>query len=135
MNSSANANSDSLELVIEETPVQTPIAANPIMEFPTMRSKYADTASEDDEEWNAEGMAPYDHREELSRYVAPPLELLNDYTDHKFEVDRSELEANKNQIVATLLHYKIEIQKLKQLSGQQSHCMRLYQHQVLEFPE
>ena len=117
LNSSANANSDSLELVIEETPVQTPIAANPIMEFPTMRSKYADTASEDDEEWNAEGMAPYDHREELSRYVAPPLELLNDYTDHKFEVDRSELEANKNQIVATLLHYKIEIQKIKATIG------------------
>ncbi len=73
-----------------------------------------------DEEDSWEGdfpTSPYDPRADLSSYTPPSLELLNDYADQKFEIDRSELESNKNQIIATLLNYKIEIQKIKATIG------------------
>ncbi len=60
---------------------------------------------------------PYDPTLELSSYEYPTLSLLNDYKDQKFEVDRTELEANKDQIVETLLNYKIEIVKIRATIG------------------
>jgi len=60
---------------------------------------------------------PYDPTLELSSYEPPVLALLNDYTDQKIEIDRAELEANKDQIVATLLNYKIEIVKIRATIG------------------
>lgn len=115
----SSTSADSLELQIEESTPTIPayVAPNPITEFPSMASKMAVSTAEDDEPWDAEGLGPFDPRAELSRYKMPSIELLNDYTDLKCEVDRSELESNKNQIVATLLHYKIEIQKIKATIG------------------
>jgi len=40
---------------------------------------------------------------DLKNYVYPPVDLLEDYADRKVTIDREELEANKNQIVETLL--------------------------------
>jgi S-DNA-T family DNA segregation ATPase FtsK/SpoIIIE len=60
---------------------------------------------------------PYDPTLELSSYEYPTLSLLNDYHDQKLEVDRAELEANKDQIVETLLNYKIEIVKIRATIG------------------
>lgn len=60
---------------------------------------------------------PFDPTLELSTYEHPVLALLNDYSDQKFEVDRSELEANKDQIIETLLNYKIEIVKIRATIG------------------
>ncbi len=60
---------------------------------------------------------PYDPTQDLSTYEHPPLELLLDYADSKFEIDRTELEQNKDQIIATLLNYKIEIIKIKATIG------------------
>ncbi|MBK7233958.1 MAG: DNA translocase FtsK 4TM domain-containing protein [Saprospiraceae bacterium] len=72
----------------------------------------------DEDSWESEfASGPYDHRADLSGYQIPGLELLNDYSDQKFEIDRGELEANKNQIIATLQNYKIEIQKIKATIG------------------
>jgi DNA segregation ATPase FtsK/SpoIIIE, S-DNA-T family len=68
----------------------------------------------DDENANAE---PYDPTLELSRYEMPPLELLHDYSNHHMEVDREELEQNKDQILETLMHYKIEIIKIRATIG------------------
>jgi len=68
----------------------------------------------DDENANAE---PYDPTLELSRYEMPPLELLHDYSNHQMEVDREELEQNKDQILETLMHYKIEIVKIRATIG------------------
>ena len=42
---------------------------------------------------------------------------LYDYADQKVEIDRAELEANKDQIIETLLNYKIEIIKIKATIG------------------
>ncbi len=60
---------------------------------------------------------PYDPTLELSSYEYPVLALLKDYNDRKFEIDRTELEANKDQIVETLLNYKIEITKIRATIG------------------
>lgn len=62
-------------------------------------------------------MEPYDSRADLSRFKMPTLELLKEYEDSRGEVDRSELEANKDQIIATLLNYKIEITKIRATIG------------------
>jgi S-DNA-T family DNA segregation ATPase FtsK/SpoIIIE len=60
---------------------------------------------------------PYDPTLELSSYEHPILALLNDYADQKIEIDRAELEANKDQIIETLLNYKIEIVKIRATIG------------------
>lgn len=68
-------------------------------------------------EENKDHLEPFDPTLELSRYVYPPLDLLNDYSDQKVEIDRAELEANKDQIIRTLLNYKIEITKIRATIG------------------
>ncbi|MBK9734187.1 MAG: DNA translocase FtsK [Saprospiraceae bacterium] len=60
---------------------------------------------------------PYDPTLDLSRYKMPHPGLLLEYDDQKAEVDRAELEANKDQIIATLLNYKIEITKIRATIG------------------
>lgn len=60
---------------------------------------------------------PYDPRADLSHYKFPPLSLLNTYDEGKIEVDRLELEQNKDQIIETLLNYKIEITKIRATVG------------------
>jgi len=47
----------------------------------------------------------------------PPLDLLNMYGDGNVNVDRAELEANKNRIVETLANYSIGIEKIKATIG------------------
>ena len=60
---------------------------------------------------------PFDPTLELSNYEYPVLQLLHDYADQKVEIDRTELEENKDQIVQTLLNYKIEIVKIRATVG------------------
>lgn len=60
---------------------------------------------------------PYDPTADLSRYKFPTTELLLEYSDQKVEIDREELEANKDQIISTLLNYKIEITKIRATIG------------------
>lgn len=60
---------------------------------------------------------PYDPTLELSTYEYPVLPLLRDYSEQKVEIDRAELEANKDQIIETLLNYKIEITKIRATIG------------------
>ncbi|MEM6725239.1 MAG: DNA translocase FtsK [Bacteroidota bacterium] len=66
---------------------------------------------------NIDHMEPYDPTLELPSYDLPVLPLLKDYSEHNTEIDRSELEANKDQIIETLLNYKIEITKIKATIG------------------
>ncbi len=68
-------------------------------------------------EENKDHSEPYDPTLELSSYEHPIVQLLEDYSDQKVEVDRAELEANKDQIIETLLHYKIEITKIRATIG------------------
>jgi DNA segregation ATPase FtsK/SpoIIIE, S-DNA-T family len=67
-------------------------------------------------EGNKDHIEPYDPTLELSSYEHPVLQLLMEYEDD-MEIDRAELEENKNQIIETLLNYKIEITKIKATIG------------------
>lgn len=59
----------------------------------------------------------YDPTLDLSSYQYPILDLLENYGDKKIEVNKEELEANKNRIVETLSHYNIGIEKIKATIG------------------
>ena len=59
----------------------------------------------------------FDEKLELSDYVFPKLELLENYGNQKIQVNTTELEANKNKIVETLGHYDIEIEKIMATIG------------------
>ena len=69
------------------------------------------------EEEEPANLAPYNPKLDLSKYKQPTLELLKNYEDGNIEIDREELEENKNQIIKTLLNYKIEIIKIRATIG------------------
>ena len=58
-----------------------------------------------------------DIREELERYEFPPLDLLKDYAQMKHEVSKQELDTNNNLIRATLLNYKVKVDKVTAVLG------------------
>ncbi len=66
---------------------------------------------------NQDHSEPYDPTLDLPSYDPPGLPLLIDRESGKQEVDRAELEANKDQIIETLLNYKIEITKIRATIG------------------
>ncbi len=62
-------------------------------------------------------MEPYDPSLELSRYKYPTLDLLEQFAQSDISFDREELERNKNQIIATLRSFGIEIQRISATVG------------------
>lgn len=62
-------------------------------------------------------LEPYDPTMALPKYERPRLSLLNDYTEDGVQIDREELEQNKDQIINTLRHYKIEIERIRATIG------------------
>lgn len=59
----------------------------------------------------------YDPTLDLSNYEFPPVELLEEHGSEKVKYDPAELERNKDQIIATLNNYQIEISKIKATIG------------------
>lgn len=59
----------------------------------------------------------YDPALDLSHYKHPTTDLLETHGSEKIIQDPAELEANKNQIIATLRNYDIEIQKIAATVG------------------
>ncbi len=82
----------------------------------TLTSDYAETTLEIQTD-NKLHTEPYDPTLDLSHYEHPITSLLEDYNADNFEIDRQELEQNKDQIIETLLNYKIEIVKIKATIG------------------
>ncbi|BDS11842.1 FtsK/SpoIIIE family DNA translocase [Aureispira anguillae] len=68
-------------------------------------------------EENKDHFEPYDPTLDLPKYENPVIDLLESYDDQKPVIDRAELESNKDQIIETLLNYKIEIVKIKATIG------------------
>lgn len=62
-------------------------------------------------------LEPYDPSLELSRYKYPTLDLLDEYAQGDISFNREELERNKNQIIATLRSFGIEIQRISATVG------------------
>jgi S-DNA-T family DNA segregation ATPase FtsK/SpoIIIE len=59
----------------------------------------------------------YDPTLDLPNYKFPTLDLLRDYGGDEINVNKEELEANKNRIVQTLNNYSIKIDKIKATIG------------------
>ncbi len=59
-----------------------------------------------------ENLPPYEPTLDLSSYKYPTMGLLETHGSEKIIQDANELENNKNQIIATLRNYSIEIQKI-----------------------
>jgi len=59
----------------------------------------------------------YDPTLELSRFKLPPIDLLEKHENGQSSVTQEELINNKNKIVETLGHYKIQIDKIKATIG------------------
>jgi len=59
----------------------------------------------------------FDPKLDLSNYKFPSIELLKDYSSSGITINQEELEENKNRIVETLRHYKIDIAQIKATVG------------------
>ena len=59
----------------------------------------------------------FDPKLDLASYVLPPIELLKDFGNSTININKQELEDNKNKIVETLSNYKIDIAKIKATVG------------------
>ena len=99
----------------------TPILSN---DKPDEGGVLLEVAAIKDEELIVEGadelphaQGDYDPTLDLSEYKYPTLDLLENYGDKRIEVNKEELEANKNRIVETLSHYNISIEKIKATIG------------------
>lgn len=99
-------NEGDLEIVVNTPPPATPEDAEAY--------KPPTTIIQED---NPDLSEPYDPTLELSHYEYPHLQLLVDHDNSVLEIDREELENNKNQILQTLLYFKIEIEKIKATIG------------------
>jgi S-DNA-T family DNA segregation ATPase FtsK/SpoIIIE len=64
-----------------------------------------------------EDLPPYEPTLDLRDYRYPVLDLLETHGSEKIVQDANELENNKNQIIATLRNYDIEIQKIMATVG------------------
>jgi S-DNA-T family DNA segregation ATPase FtsK/SpoIIIE len=80
----------------------------------TVVSKPSD---DDTDEVYGQGMEDYDPTLDLSGFKFPTIELLEDHKSGNAEVSNEELITNKNKIVETLRHYKIEITKIRATIG------------------
>jgi len=85
------------------------------MEVAAMLEEEPAAVADNEELPHAQG--DYDPTLDLSGYQYPTLDLLENYGEAKLEVNRDELEANKNRIVETLGHYNIGIEKIKATIG------------------
>ncbi len=70
-----------------------------------------------DLEKKLEELGDFDPTLELSQYKMPEMDLLKDYGKSKIEINKEELEKNKNRIVETLGHYKIGITSISATVG------------------
>ena len=75
------------------------------------------TAVPEAEEKEYENLPPYEPTLDLRDYRYPTLDLLETHGSEKIVQDANELENNKNQIIATLRNYDIEIQKIMATVG------------------
>ncbi len=60
---------------------------------------------------------PFDPKEDLRDYQIPPITLLKEYGSNTIEINKPELEANKNRILETLNNYSIQIDKIRATVG------------------
>ena len=85
--------------------------------FEVISATNEETLSKSDIDKKLEELGDFDPTLELSQFKMPKMDLLNDYGKNKIEIDKKELEKNKNKIVETLGHYNIGIASISATVG------------------
>jgi DNA segregation ATPase FtsK/SpoIIIE, S-DNA-T family len=109
-------------------PVEEPVVVKPVkekknnnpnleLEIKGIPDAAPDEGEEEGEDAVVENLPPYEPTLDLSDYKYPSLSLLEAHGSEKIIQDANELENNKNQIIATLRNYAIEIQKISATVG------------------
>lgn len=93
-----------------------PVAGDLELEIKTVPDAPMDEEGEESES-KLENLPPYEPTLDLRDYKYPTLSLLETHGSEKIIQDPNELENNKNQIIATLRNYSIEIQKISATVG------------------
>ncbi|HEY5510539.1 MAG TPA: DNA translocase FtsK 4TM domain-containing protein [Prolixibacteraceae bacterium] len=111
----AEPDEDTLELemgeVFKEEGAFIPPVRGSLPEIPLQRN-----ATHEEEEFELEN-SDYDPTLDLSRYVFPTIDLLEERSTGNPQVTDEELRANKNKILQTLKNYSIEIEKIRATTG------------------
>lgn len=79
--------------------------------------KEEEALSEDEIDRKLKEFGEYDPTLDLSSYIPPTLDLLEEHSTGELTVTKEELEANKEKIVTTLNNYNIGIDKIKATIG------------------
>jgi DNA segregation ATPase FtsK/SpoIIIE, S-DNA-T family len=85
--------------------------------FEVTETEEEETLTQKEIKTKLEELGDYDPTLDLSNYKIPTIQLLNEYGSGKIEIDKEELEANKNRIVETLGNYKIGIASISATVG------------------
>ncbi|HPQ07875.1 MAG TPA: DNA translocase FtsK [Bacteroidia bacterium] len=83
----------------------------------TVTSNSVEKEPEEIAEQLVESQGEFNPLADLSDYVYPKIDLLNDYGDGIGKINQEELIQNKDRIVKTLSNYGIEIQQIKATVG------------------
>ena len=89
------------------------VSEKEILPEPVMELEPVDNLDDDQELEEAD----YDPTLDLSRYLFPPIDLLEERATGNPQVTNDELMANKNKILQTLKNYSIEIEKIRATTG------------------
>lgn len=111
---------DKKDYLKENTPdLFTPSAEKTRLGADTLSLEIKETSSDENKtpEKSYENLPPYEPTLDLRDYKYPTLDLLETHGSEKIVHDANELENNKNQIIATLRNYDIEIQKIMATVG------------------
>jgi S-DNA-T family DNA segregation ATPase FtsK/SpoIIIE len=114
---------DGMEMQVEDSREKTDIPLDGDNIHEVEKEKFEKIIPEEAKEKLGEGedlgdWEEYDPKLELSDYQHPTIDLLLSRDGAKSrEVNRSELEENKNKIITTLQHYKIDITSIKATIG------------------
>ena len=103
-------------LPLELEPVITE-KKNPVLPTEGLELEIKTVPEKTEEPEVPENLPPYEPTLDLSSYKYPTLTLLETHGSEKIIQDPNELENNKNQIIATLRNYAIEIQKISATVG------------------
>ena len=111
----AEPDDDSLELEMGEIFVEEGTYHKPEPEIPKEMPLQRVEIHEDEEVELLEG--DYDPTLDLSKYIFPSIDLLEERSTGNPQVTDDELRANKNKILQTLKNYSIEIEKIRATTG------------------
>lgn len=106
---------DDFEIEIPEESLSEPTLNE--NDFTVVTPKSEDLLSDSEMDDLRKEYGDYDPTLDLASYILPPIELLRDYGKGGININKQELEDNKNKIVETLSHYKIDIAKIKATVG------------------